>query len=60
MKASKNSFLRFLFGLVQGVTNNVCSGSGNFVNIPGLLSMIEVATDGSVFGVNYQGSLFQR
>ncbi len=47
-----------LFGLVQGVTNNVCSGS--FVNIPGLLSMIEVATDGSVFGVNYQGNLYQR
>uniref|UniRef100_A0A672QMN7 Fish-egg lectin n=1 Tax=Sinocyclocheilus grahami TaxID=75366 RepID=A0A672QMN7_SINGR len=42
------------------VSNNVCSGSGVFVNIPGLLSMIEVATDGSVFGVNYQGNLYQR
>ncbi|XP_059394578.1 fish-egg lectin-like [Carassius carassius] len=46
--------------ILRDVSNNVCSGSGNFVNIGGLLSMIEVATDGSVFGVNYQGSLFQR
>ncbi len=45
---------------MQDVSNNACSGSGSFVNIPGLLSMIEVATDGSVFGVNHQGSLFQR
>ncbi|XP_043107798.1 fish-egg lectin-like [Puntigrus tetrazona] len=43
----------------RDVSNNACSGSG-FVNIPGLLSMIEVATDGSVFGVNYQGNLYQR
>uniref|UniRef100_A0A671Q401 Fish-egg lectin-like n=1 Tax=Sinocyclocheilus anshuiensis TaxID=1608454 RepID=A0A671Q401_9TELE len=44
----------------RDVSNNVCSGSGSFVNIPGSLSMIEVATDGSVFGVNYQGNLYQR
>uniref|UniRef100_A0A8C2PT60 Fish-egg lectin-like n=1 Tax=Cyprinus carpio TaxID=7962 RepID=A0A8C2PT60_CYPCA len=31
-----------------------------FKNIPGLLSMIEVATDGSIFGVNFQGNLYQR
>lgn len=48
------------FGLVQDVSSSVCSGSGSFVNIPGLLSMIEVATDGSVYGVNSQGSLFKR
>ncbi|XP_018941613.1 fish-egg lectin-like [Cyprinus carpio] len=46
--------------ILRDVSNNVCSGAGTFVNIGGLLSMIEVATDGSVFGVNYQGSLFQR
>uniref|UniRef100_A0A673NAL4 Fish-egg lectin-like n=1 Tax=Sinocyclocheilus rhinocerous TaxID=307959 RepID=A0A673NAL4_9TELE len=46
--------------IIRDVSNNVCSGSGVFVNIPGLLSMIEVATDGSVFGVNYQGNLYQR
>ncbi|XP_077057910.1 fish-egg lectin-like [Siphateles boraxobius] len=45
--------------ILKDVSSNACSGSG-FVNIAGLLSMIEVATDGSVFGVNYQGSLFQR
>ncbi|KAF4108023.1 fish-egg lectin isoform X1 [Onychostoma macrolepis] len=46
--------------IMRDVSNNACSGSGSFVNIPGLLSMIEVATDGSVFGVNYQGNLYQR
>jgi len=45
--------------LLQDVSSTECSGSG-FVNIGGLLSMIEVATDGSVFGVNKQGNLFQR
>ncbi|KTG43672.1 hypothetical protein cypCar_00031366 [Cyprinus carpio] len=47
------------FGHVQNVSTNVCSGSGEFETISGLLSMIEVATDGSVFGVNYQGNLYQ-
>ncbi|XP_043089172.1 fish-egg lectin [Puntigrus tetrazona] len=46
--------------ILRNVSNNVCSGSGDFMNIPGLLSMVEVATDGSVFGVNYQGNLYQR
>ncbi|KAI2659966.1 Fish-egg lectin [Labeo rohita] len=46
--------------ILRDVSNNACSGSGNFLNIGGLLSMIEVATDGSVFGVNYQGNLYQR
>ncbi|CAM4730476.1 unnamed protein product [Leuciscus chuanchicus] len=45
--------------ILKDVTSNACSGSG-FVNIPGHLSMIEVATDGSVFGVNSQGNLYQR
>ncbi|KAK7120288.1 hypothetical protein R3I94_020329 [Phoxinus phoxinus] len=45
--------------ILKDVSSNACSGSG-FVNIGGLLSMIEVATDGSVFGVNRQGNLYQR
>ncbi|XP_039507818.1 fish-egg lectin-like [Pimephales promelas] len=45
--------------ILKDVSSTECSGSG-FVNIGGLLSMIEVATDGSVFGVNKQGNLFQR
>ncbi|KAG1970831.1 fish-egg lectin-like [Pimephales promelas] len=43
----------------KDVSSNACSGSG-FVNIGGFLSMIEVATDGSVFGVNREGTLYQR
>nr|AAI31877.1 Zgc:158494 protein [Danio rerio] len=46
--------------IMKGVSSNACSGDGTFVNIPGLLSMIEVGTDGSVFGVNYEAKLFQR
>ncbi|XP_067289748.1 fish-egg lectin-like [Pseudorasbora parva] len=46
--------------ILKDVSSNACAGSGKFENIGGLLSMIEVGTDGSVFGVNYQGSLFQR
>ncbi|XP_048028335.1 fish-egg lectin-like [Megalobrama amblycephala] len=46
--------------IMKGVSGNACSGSGSFVIVPGLLSMIEVATDGSVFGVNANGALFQR
>uniref|UniRef100_A0A671R9G7 Uncharacterized protein n=1 Tax=Sinocyclocheilus anshuiensis TaxID=1608454 RepID=A0A671R9G7_9TELE len=36
------------------------SRSGVFEAISGSLSMIEVATDGNVFGVDPQGSLLQR
>ncbi|XP_056317585.1 fish-egg lectin-like [Danio aesculapii] len=46
--------------IMKGVSSNACSGDGTFINIPGLLSMIEVGTDGSVFGVNYEAKLFQR
>uniref|UniRef100_A0A672QMF0 Fish-egg lectin n=2 Tax=Sinocyclocheilus grahami TaxID=75366 RepID=A0A672QMF0_SINGR len=46
--------------IIRNVSNNVCSGSGEFETISGSLSMIEVATDGSVFGINYQGNLYQR
>uniref|UniRef100_A0A8C1W0Z2 Fish-egg lectin-like n=2 Tax=Cyprinus carpio TaxID=7962 RepID=A0A8C1W0Z2_CYPCA len=46
--------------IMKDVSNNVCSGAGTFVNIGGSLSMIEVATDGSVFGINSNGMLYQR
>ncbi|XP_048028325.1 fish-egg lectin-like [Megalobrama amblycephala] len=46
--------------IMKGVSGNACSGPSPFVIISGRLSMIEVATDGSVFGVNAQGALFQR
>ncbi|XP_050976384.1 fish-egg lectin-like [Labeo rohita] len=49
-----------LIWIMKDVSNKVCSGSGGFVNIPGALAMIEVATDGSVFGVNSQGMLYKR
>ncbi|ROI48955.1 Fish-egg lectin [Anabarilius grahami] len=42
--------------IMKDVSGNACSGSGSFVNIPGLLSMIEVATDGNVFGSNSAGT----
>ncbi|XP_059367907.1 fish-egg lectin-like [Carassius carassius] len=37
-----------------------CGGSNSFDVITGSMSMVEVATDGSVFAVDTQGSLFQR
>ncbi|XP_067289016.1 fish-egg lectin-like [Pseudorasbora parva] len=46
--------------IMKDVSSNVCTGSGTFEKIDGLLSMIEVATDGSVYGVNAQGTLYQR
>ncbi|XP_050976379.1 fish-egg lectin isoform X2 [Labeo rohita] len=44
----------------KDVSNKACSGSGTSENIPGFLAMIEVATDGSVFGVNSKGALYRR
>ncbi|XP_073686162.1 fish-egg lectin-like [Garra rufa] len=46
--------------IMKDVSNKACSGSGSFENIAGQLAMIEVATDGSVFGVSSQKELFQR
>ncbi|XP_039531457.1 fish-egg lectin-like [Pimephales promelas] len=45
--------------ILKNVSSNACSGSG-FEDIDGSLSMIEVATDGRVFGVNYRGILHHR
>ncbi|XP_038670153.1 fish-egg lectin-like [Scyliorhinus canicula] len=41
------------------VTPNGCLGK-SWVQIDGKLSMIEVGTDGSVYGVNHDGKLFRR
>ncbi|KAI4881871.1 hypothetical protein NFI96_029580 [Prochilodus magdalenae] len=44
----------------DGVTQTACTGSRNWELISGALSMIEVATDGSVYGVNSIGDIYQR
>jgi len=44
----------------QNVTSSSCGGSSSWDAVSGSLSMVEVATDGSVYGVDYQGSLQQR
>ncbi|XP_048013041.1 fish-egg lectin-like [Megalobrama amblycephala] len=46
--------------LKRNVTGSACGGSSFSEIINGTLSMVEVATDGSVYGVNSQGSLLQR
>ncbi|XP_056093359.1 fish-egg lectin-like [Rhinichthys klamathensis goyatoka] len=46
--------------LKRNVTSSSCGGSAFWDAINGTLSMVEVATDGSVYGVDYQGSLLQR
>ncbi|KAI4884531.1 hypothetical protein NFI96_010978 [Prochilodus magdalenae] len=46
--------------IMKGVTSTACGGSLNWEQIPGGLSMIEVSTDGKVFGVNSNGDIFQR
>ncbi len=44
----------------QSVTGASCGGSGAFEVVAGSLSMVEVASDGNVFGVDPQGNLLQR
>ncbi|XP_056311008.1 fish-egg lectin-like [Danio aesculapii] len=44
----------------RSITGASCGGSGIFELIGGSLSMIEVATDGNVFGIDLQGNLLQR
>ncbi|XP_067284130.1 fish-egg lectin-like [Pseudorasbora parva] len=44
----------------RNVMSSSCGGSPFLDVVNGNLSMVEVATDGSVYGVNYQGSLLQR
>ncbi|XP_073694408.1 fish-egg lectin-like [Garra rufa] len=44
----------------RSVTGASCGGSGTFEAVAGALSMVEVASDGNVFGVDAQGNLYIR
>ncbi|KAL2103075.1 hypothetical protein ACEWY4_002243 [Coilia grayii] len=44
----------------KGVFPNACSGDVDWQHISGSLSMIEVGSDGSVYGVNSNGDIYQR
>ncbi|KAG7469268.1 hypothetical protein MATL_G00127070 [Megalops atlanticus] len=46
--------------VMKGVTPTACRGSLNWQHIPGKLVMIEVGTDGSVYGVNAGGDVYRR
>ncbi|XP_066516516.1 fish-egg lectin-like [Hoplias malabaricus] len=46
--------------IMKGVTESSCSGSLNWESVSGGLSMIEVSTDGQVYGVSFQGNIYQR
>ncbi|KAG2471497.1 FEL protein, partial [Polypterus senegalus] len=46
--------------IMKGVTPTACKGSQEWQNIPGSLAMIEVGTDGSVYGVNADGNVYRR
>ncbi|XP_036375677.1 fish-egg lectin-like [Megalops cyprinoides] len=46
--------------IMKDVTDTNCMGNKSWQNIPGKLSMIEVATDGSVYGVNKDGDIYRR
>ncbi|XP_034765480.2 fish-egg lectin-like [Acipenser ruthenus] len=46
--------------VMKGVTPDACMGSKAWELVPGALSMIEVSTDGSVYGVNSAKDVFRR
>ncbi|XP_036413282.1 fish-egg lectin-like [Colossoma macropomum] len=46
--------------LMKGVTPTACAGSLEWQQIPGALSMIEVSTDGKVYGLDSEGDVHQR
>ncbi|KAL7845092.1 hypothetical protein AOLI_G00232840 [Acnodon oligacanthus] len=46
--------------IMKDVTPTACGGSSNWQKISGELSMIEVSTDGRVYGVNSNGDIYQR
>uniref|UniRef100_A0A3B4EAJ6 Fish-egg lectin-like n=1 Tax=Pygocentrus nattereri TaxID=42514 RepID=A0A3B4EAJ6_PYGNA len=46
--------------IMKDVTPTTCAGSLNWEQISGGLSMIEVSTDGKVFGVSSIGEVYQR
>lgn len=45
---------------LQGVTPMHCEGRGDWKQVPGKLVMVEVGTDGSVYGVNAEGNVYRR
>ncbi|XP_046879782.1 fish-egg lectin-like [Hypomesus transpacificus] len=44
----------------KGVSSFNCEGEGTWQGVPGRLSMIEVGSDGSVYGVNSVGDVYRR
>ncbi|MGH0153698.1 UNVERIFIED_CONTAM: hypothetical protein FKN15_027375 [Acipenser sinensis] len=46
--------------VMKGVTPDACMGSKAWEQVPGALSMIEVSTDGSVYGVNSAKDVYRR
>ncbi|KAL6482532.1 hypothetical protein MHYP_G00106120 [Metynnis hypsauchen] len=46
--------------IMKGVTSTSCGGSLNWQQIAGGLSVIEVSTDGKVYGVSSIGEVFKR
>ncbi|XP_076838964.1 fish-egg lectin-like [Brachyhypopomus gauderio] len=46
--------------IMKGVSPTACAGSMNWELVPGSLSMIEVSTDGEVYGVNSLGDIYYR
>ncbi|KAG9262880.1 fish-egg lectin-like [Astyanax mexicanus] len=49
-----------LIYIMKGVTSNTCAGSLKWEQVSGYLSMIEVSTDGKVYGVNSNGDMYTR
>uniref|UniRef100_A0A3B1J194 Fish-egg lectin n=1 Tax=Astyanax mexicanus TaxID=7994 RepID=A0A3B1J194_ASTMX len=48
-----------LIYIMKGVTSNTCAGSLKWEQVSGYLSMIEVSTDGKVYGVNSNGDMYE-
>ncbi|XP_072546888.1 fish-egg lectin-like [Salminus brasiliensis] len=46
--------------IMKGVTPTACGGSLDLEHISGSLAMIEVSTDGQVYGVNSLGDIYKR
>ncbi|XP_072513105.1 fish-egg lectin-like [Salminus brasiliensis] len=46
--------------IMKEVTQTSCGGSLKWEQIPGSLSMVEVSTDGKVYGVNSNGDMYER
>ncbi|XP_062373883.1 fish-egg lectin-like [Sardina pilchardus] len=46
--------------IMKGVSSARCGGTMSWTHVPGSLSMIEVGSDGSVYGVNSAGYIYRR